>query len=75
MGMGLREKFMGIDVVMTNQSQQCCPVTLPVALSKMAGLLLGKTEPIGHKGRHSAIDLTHDPPGGVVQGVIEIDQP
>jgi hypothetical protein len=41
----------------------------------MTGLLLREAEPIGHKRSHSAVDLTHDPPRGVIQGVIEIDQP
>ena len=61
--------------MVTNQTQQGGTVSSPVSLPNRTGC--GQINPklVSHIMGHSLIDLGHDPMAGVVQGIIQIDQP
>jgi hypothetical protein len=73
--MGLGQEVLWVYPVMTNQAQQSGAVAPPVLLSHRTGRSQIHPQVLSHIVGHSLIDLGHDPKAGVVQGVVQIDQP
>ena len=64
-----------INAMVSNQSEQGCTITMPIDLAQSGCRMLRYGQSFRHKGGHSTIDLTHDPPGGIHQRVVKINQP
>ncbi|NCA15929.1 MAG: hypothetical protein EBS90_02600, partial [Betaproteobacteria bacterium] len=74
-GMSLTQKMVGIDIMVTNQPQQSCAIAPPIKLTHGTCLVRGKAEGLLHVAGHAPINLPHHLPTGVMQGVIQINEP
>jgi hypothetical protein len=61
--------------MVTNQAQQGGAISSPVFFANRTGCRQIDPKLLSHIVGHSLIDLGHDPMAGVVQGVVQIDQP
>ena len=73
--MGLAQKIMRVDRVMSNHAQQSRAVTPPILHTQGAGLVRRQIKGSRNIGRHVLIDSRRDVCARIMQGVIEIEQP
>jgi hypothetical protein len=60
---------------MADKTQECCAISLPIVLSYCARLIVGQPKMIRNITRHALVDLAHYAPRGVIEGVVEVEEP
>lgn len=73
--MGLLQKMVRINGVVTYQAQQSSPVAVPVGLSETRCFAFGDAEKPTDILCHRAVDVREYVRAGVMQGVVEVEQP
>jgi len=69
------EKVLRGDVVMSHQPQQGGTVALPVVLAQLGSGAFRQVQPLHHKRRHGPVDMGKNVGAGVVQGIVQIEDP
>lgn len=72
---GMVEKVLRGDVVMSHQPQQGGTVALPVVLAQLGSGAFRQVQPLHHKRRHGPVDMGKNVGAGVVQGIVQIEDP
>ena len=73
--MGLGEEIIGVNAMVADHAENGGTVAAPVVHAHLAGGGVIRAEHARHVGRHQPVDLRKDRVRGVVEGVIEVEQP
>ena len=73
--MGLAEEMSGIDTVMPDQADQRRAVPFPVGVAQFIGIFLAEVQQPGDIAGHRTVDVREDVRAGIVQRVVEIENP